>query len=104
MAQKAALAALGAEDFVASSRQRLRGDREAMAADLSSLGLTPIPSVAPYLVFQSGDAADLRRRLLDHRILVRDCASFGLPDFVRVAARPDPERARLLAALEKELR
>jgi histidinol-phosphate/aromatic aminotransferase/cobyric acid decarboxylase-like protein len=103
-AQAAAIAALCADDFVAASRERLREDREATAADLAALGVAALPSVAPYLVFRVADAADLRQRLLAHRILVRDCASFGLPGFVRVAARPAPERARLAAALEKELR
>ncbi len=103
VAQAAATAALRAGDFVTASRRRLRQDREAMAADLAALGVAPLPSVAPYLVFQVGDAARLRRRLLTHRILVRDCASFGLPGFVRVAARPAPERARLASALAQEL-
>jgi histidinol-phosphate/aromatic aminotransferase/cobyric acid decarboxylase-like protein len=104
VAQAAAMAALAAGEFVAASRARLRLDREATAAALVALGLAPIPSVAPYLVARVGDSAGLRRRLLSHRVLVRDCASFGLPGFVRVAARPAPERARLAAALEEELR
>ncbi len=104
VAQAAATAALSADEFVTTSRERLRQDRKATAAALAALGLTAIPSVAPYLVFQAGDAAGLRRKLLTHRILVRDCASFGLPGFVRVAARPACERVRLIAALEKELR
>lgn len=102
-AQAAALAALGEERFVAESRVRLAADREALRRGLARLGLAPVPSVAPYLVFQVGDAAALRRRLLARRVLVRDCASFGLPGHVRVAARPEPDRAALLAALEKEL-
>jgi histidinol-phosphate/aromatic aminotransferase/cobyric acid decarboxylase-like protein len=104
IAQAAAVAALDANEFVAASRDQLRRDREATVVDLATLGLTPIPSVAPYLVFRVGDATSMRRRLLTHRILVRDCASFGLPGFVRVAARPASDRIRLIAALEKELR
>lgn len=104
LAQAAALTALGEEAFVERSRLRLRADREAIAAGLQALGLRPIPSVAPYLVFPAGDAAALRRRLLARGVLVRDCASFGLPAFVRVAARPAADRARLLNALSEELR
>jgi histidinol-phosphate/aromatic aminotransferase/cobyric acid decarboxylase-like protein len=103
VAQAAALAALGASSFVTASRERLRDDREATAAGLRALGLAPLPSVAPYLVFHAGDAAGLRARLLRRRVLVRDCASFGLSGFVRVAARPAPERERLLDALGREL-
>jgi len=50
------------------------------------------------------DAGRLRQALLSrHRILVRDCASFGLPGHVRLAARSATDRARLLAALQEEL-
>jgi histidinol-phosphate/aromatic aminotransferase/cobyric acid decarboxylase-like protein len=104
VAQAAAVAALGADDFVAASRERLRQDRLATAAGLAALGLVAIPSVAPYLAFEVEDAAALRRRLLAHGVVVRDCASFGLPRLVRVAARPAEERARLMASLEEELR
>lgn len=103
-AQAAALAALGEEGFLAASRERLREDREAMRADLARLGLSTLPSVAPYLAFPVKDAAALRRRLLGRRVLVRDCRSFGLPDFVRVATRPPTDRAAFVAALEDELR
>jgi histidinol-phosphate/aromatic aminotransferase/cobyric acid decarboxylase-like protein len=104
VAQAAALAALAADGFVAASREQLRQDRLATAAALAALGVAPIPSVAPYLAFQVPDAAALRRRLLVHGVVVRDCASFGLPGFVRVAARPAHERARLVAALAEALR
>lgn len=102
-AQAATLAAMKEERFVAESRVRLAADREELRRGLSALGLAPLPSVAPYLVFEVGDAAALRRRLLERGVLVRDCASFGLPRMVRVAARPEPDRARLLAALREVL-
>ncbi|HYD42736.1 MAG TPA: aminotransferase class I/II-fold pyridoxal phosphate-dependent enzyme [Anaeromyxobacter sp.] len=78
-------------------------DREATRAGLARLGCAPLPPCAPYLVFPARDAAALRRRLLARRVLVRDCASFGLPAFVRVAARPAPERELLLEAVAREL-
>jgi histidinol-phosphate/aromatic aminotransferase/cobyric acid decarboxylase-like protein len=103
IAQAATLAALEADEFVRASREKLRVDRMATLALLTGLGARPLPSVAPYLAFEVKEAAALRRRLLVHGVVVRDCASFGLEGFVRVAARPQAERTRLLAALEKEL-
>jgi histidinol-phosphate/aromatic aminotransferase/cobyric acid decarboxylase-like protein len=51
-----------------------------------------------------GDAAKLRRRLLDrHRLLVRDCASFGLPAYVRLAARPAAQSDLLAQAMAMEV-
>jgi histidinol-phosphate/aromatic aminotransferase/cobyric acid decarboxylase-like protein len=63
-----------------------------------------VPSSTVFTLVPVADAAMLRRRLLvRHQVLVRDCASFGLPDFLRLAARPAPERTRLVAALAEEL-
>ena len=45
---------------------------------------------APYATFVVGDAAAERARLVaEHRVLVRDCTSFGLPDRIRVAVHPE---------------
>ena len=58
-----------------------------------------------FVLVRTGAAASLRDRLLRrHRVLVRDCSSFGLPDFIRVAARPVAELEPLLRALREELR
>jgi histidinol-phosphate/aromatic aminotransferase/cobyric acid decarboxylase-like protein len=102
-AQAAALAAIPEDSFVAESRRRLAADREALRSGLASLGVAAWPSSAPYLAFPAAEAARLRRRLLAKRILVRDCASFGLPGVIRVAARPAADRGLLLAALAEEL-
>ncbi|HUQ02412.1 MAG TPA: histidinol-phosphate transaminase [Kofleriaceae bacterium] len=105
-AQAAALAATtdAARAFVAESAHRSLGDRIALQAALTELGLAPVPSSTVFTLVPVADAAMLRRRLLvRHQVLVRDCTSFGLPDHVRLAARPAPERTRLVAALSEEL-
>ena len=72
---------------------RLRGD---LAALLEDHGLPPAPSDANWLLVE---APGLRPRLAGHGILVRDCASFGLPGTVRIAVPDDEGLARLEAAL-----
>jgi histidinol-phosphate/aromatic aminotransferase/cobyric acid decarboxylase-like protein len=66
---------------------------------LAGAGLRPRPSDAPWVLVDG--AAGLRERLAPCGVLVRDAASFGLPDSARVAV-PGPaglERlARALAA------
>ena len=92
---------------VERARVRLVEDRQRLCERLSALGLRVYPSRAPYvLAALDGRAtgAELRMRLLrNHGILVRDTASFGLPDHVRLAARPAAEVDRLIEALEREL-
>jgi histidinol-phosphate aminotransferase len=103
VAQAAGLAAMGATDFVASSRERLLADKGELAAGLTKLGFEPVPSCACFFVFPTRDAAVLRERLLKRGIVVRDCASFRMPGFVRLAAKPRADRERLLGALREEL-
>ena len=60
---------------------------ESLCAELERLGLPPLPSAAPFFLMRVGDGAAFRRVLLPFRILVRDCASFGSPAYVRLAPR-----------------
>ena len=59
----------------------------------------PQPSDASWLL--CAHAAGLRDRLAPHGVLVRDCASFGLPDHVRVAVPDEAGLDRLEAALQR---
>jgi histidinol-phosphate/aromatic aminotransferase/cobyric acid decarboxylase-like protein len=102
-AQAAALACCGSADFVRQSRERLLEDRRQLALELSALGIEALPSQVNFLLARVPNVSALRQRLLvKHQILVRDCASFGLPGFMRLAARPPAERARLISALRME--
>jgi histidinol-phosphate/aromatic aminotransferase/cobyric acid decarboxylase-like protein len=65
---------------------------------LARHGLIACPSDANFVLVPG--AAGLRDRLARRRVVVRDCASFGLPDHVRIAVPDDGGRARLAEALE----
>jgi L-threonine-O-3-phosphate decarboxylase len=99
-AQAAGLAALDDQQHVAAGRRAAAEARAYLAPRLAALGYRCLPSVGNYWLVEVGDAASLRRRLLDQGILVRDCASFGLPTHIRLAARPLEECERLVQALE----
>jgi histidinol-phosphate/aromatic aminotransferase/cobyric acid decarboxylase-like protein len=104
MAQAAAVAACDAGELVARSRRVLLGDRDRFVEALRAIGLVPEPTSTFYFLVLVSDAAELRRRLLvRHQVLVRDCASFGLPDHIRIATRRPEENARVCAALAIEL-
>ena len=47
-----------------------------------------------------GNAHNFRAVLLRHGIMVRDCASFGLSEYVRIAVRAVPECRKLIATLQ----
>jgi histidinol-phosphate/aromatic aminotransferase/cobyric acid decarboxylase-like protein len=59
-------------------------------------GLDSEPSDAPWVLAR---APGLRARLAAHGVLVRDCASFGLPGHARIAVPPSGGLERLDAAL-----
>lgn len=104
-AQAAAVAAIESSEFVPQCRARLFADRDALARDIAALGLRVRPTSTVFFLVEVGDAARVRRDMLArHRVLVRDCASFGLPQCIRVCARPARDAARLVAALRQETR
>jgi histidinol-phosphate/aromatic aminotransferase/cobyric acid decarboxylase-like protein len=63
---------------------------------LRDAGLDAEPSDANFVLVR---APGLRDRLAPYGVLVRDCASFGLPDHVRIAVPDDAGLARLEEAL-----
>ena len=105
VAQAAATAALSdtGEAHLRDTLPRLRAGREMLDAAFARLRLPPVRGGTHYLLAAVGDGARLARRLRDgHGLRVRDCASFGLPGHVRVAARTPSENLDLVRALEAE--
>jgi histidinol-phosphate/aromatic aminotransferase/cobyric acid decarboxylase-like protein len=90
---------------LAEDRRLNDARREALAASLAALGAKILPSKANFLLCDFGRAmADAVRALKREGILVRECASFGLPaNFLRFAVRTEAENARLIEALERAL-
>lgn len=74
----------------------IAGRRAQLAALLHTHGLRAQPSDAPWLLVE---APGLRERLARFGIVVRDCASFGLPGQVRIAVPDDRGFDRLSNAL-----
>ena len=98
-AQAAGVAALGDDTHVTEGRRLARRARAMLVDGLERLGLTCVPSRASYWLVKVGDGRQVRDELLRRGILVRDARSFGLPAYIRVAARPIDECERLLAVL-----
>jgi histidinol-phosphate/aromatic aminotransferase/cobyric acid decarboxylase-like protein len=99
LAQAAGLAALDDAAHIEHSLTQVAQAQQIFVAHLRGLGLEPLPSCTHFFLLKVGDAAAYRRALLRRGILVRDCTSFGLPEYIRIATRRPEENARLLAAL-----
>ena len=103
VAQAAGLAAVADEAHVAAAREVIAEAKAYLQAQLAALGVPANSSAANFMLVQVGNATGVRRALLRRRVLVRDCTSFGLPDYIRIAVRRPEECARLVAALRDVL-
>ncbi len=103
VAQRAGILALEEEEYFGQCKIKLQQSKDFLMRGLADLGLPPLPSEANFFLVKVGDAGKLRHQLLKRGILIRDCTSFGLPDYIRVAPRTLPECHRLIAAI-KEIR
>jgi len=102
LAQVAGVAALQPEVIAwrDETLARLHQHAADLWAGLDGLGYTVLPTSTPFALVEVGEASTFRRRLLtQHGLLVRDCASFGLPQYVRIAARLPEENEKLLEAI-----
>ncbi|MDQ4081201.1 MAG: histidinol-phosphate aminotransferase family protein [Gemmatimonadota bacterium] len=103
--ERAAVAALTQDrDWVAEHVSDARIARTRLAEALRTLGLTPLPSQANFLLVPVPHAIAVARRLRELGVAVR--AFEALPavgDALRITAGPPPMMDRLIAALEDAL-
>jgi histidinol-phosphate aminotransferase len=102
-AQAAGLAALSDADHLRETLPKIAEAKAYLVEELTHLGLRVVPSAANFLLVEVGDGRSLRRRLLSHGLMVRDCTSFGLPEYVRIAARRMEECRGLIKTLHQLL-
>jgi len=98
LAQAAGTAALDQSDWLRTTVVQLHRDKTYLVNGLRALDLKPLPSNVHFFLVNVSDGAAFRSKLLHHQIMVRDCASFGLPEYVRIATRTPQDNARLLDA------
>ncbi|MEO1444586.1 MAG: aminotransferase class I/II-fold pyridoxal phosphate-dependent enzyme [Chloroflexota bacterium] len=89
------------EWFRDSLHQLINSDMVTLMYNLSQSGLEVMPSDVHYFLVRVGNATEFRAKLLEHKIMVRDCTSFGLPEYVRIATRTPEDNAKLIAAIEQ---
>ena len=104
-AQAAGVAALSDPGHVERGREAVHAGRRFLSDAFASLGLECLPSAANFLLIRVGHATELRLDLLRrYKICVRDCTSFGLPEYIRVGIRVMDDNRKLVEALRQFLR
>jgi cobyric acid synthase CobQ/L-threonine-O-3-phosphate decarboxylase len=110
IAQAVGAAALRDAEYVPSTREFVRDQREALVSELKSIsGLAVYPGAANFLLVRIDrrrlDARTLAEQMLRHGVAIRVCDNFeGLgPNFFRVAVRTPAENERLCDALRESL-
>jgi len=101
VAQQAGIIALNEEGYVKQCQTKIKEAKEYLVAELSQLNLPPMSSEASFFLVKVDNSSEFRRRLLEQKMLVRDCTSFGLPGYVRIAPRTLPECQRLIEAVKR---
>jgi len=95
--QAIALAALRHAPAMLATVDAVKAQRDRIVAELTTLGLDPVPSDANFVLFGGlADAARTWQDLLDRGVLVRDV---GIPHYLRVTAGTPAETDAFLAAM-----
>ncbi|MDV2989335.1 MAG: histidinol-phosphate transaminase [Dehalogenimonas sp.] len=100
VAQKAGLQALNDGAYIQRSERQIRLNRDYLLSEIKALGHKTLSSCTNFFLVKVGKAAQFRARLLQNGIIVRDCTSFGLSEYVRIAPRTMPECRKLVNALQ----
>jgi histidinol-phosphate/aromatic aminotransferase/cobyric acid decarboxylase-like protein len=101
MAQAAGVAALTDRVYLKTTLNALMAERNTFFQALRHSGFHCIPSRTHFCLLDVKNAHAVRQQLLMRKMLVRDCASFGLPRCIRVSTRPAVEWQKLLVALRE---
>jgi histidinol-phosphate aminotransferase len=100
VAQAAGISALDDQLHMQRCVARLIKGRQTLTAGLEARGFRPLPTATHFFLVPTGDGAAARDRMLESKVLVRDCTSFGLPDFIRVSSRDERDISALIEAFE----
>lgn len=100
----AGIVAVGQDEERRGALAAMWRTRERLRTAWEQQGLAVAPGRANFLLVRVGAADRLRAALLRRGFAVRDCASFGLPRWVRIAVPAAGEADRLLDAFERAAR
>ena len=97
-AQAAGLAALEDPAYLPGVMAAVRRDARQMVSALRAAGYEPALGAAHFFLLPVEDGQRTAETLLAQRLLVRSCASFGLPHYIRIGPRRSAENAMFVRA------
>lgn len=101
-AQAAGLAAFDELVFYQKTIQKLVVEKNRFFMQLEKSRAQMVASDVHFGIMRVNQPARLvRQSLLHHSILVRDCTSFQLPQYIRISTRKAPDNLKLIDALTK---
>ncbi|TWU15293.1 5,6-dimethylbenzimidazole synthase [Allorhodopirellula heiligendammensis] len=100
IAQAAGAAALAAQQHYDHAMLRMREQRGRLIDELTRRGFQPLVTDTGFFLMPVENAGVFRNRLLRQGVLVRDCHSFGLSNYVRIAVGDAAATDRFLTALD----
>lgn len=104
LAQIAAVAALGDNDYLVKSRALNEAGLEQLCDGFEQLSLDYIPSYGNFVAVNVGrDAAPVYENLLREGVIVRPIGAYGMPEHLRISVGLEQENAYCLEALTKVL-
>ena len=103
LALAAAEAALDDIEFLRATVALNRAGMQQLTEAFARLGLSYIRSHGNFVTFHCGDAKLLNQYLLQHGVIVRPVANYGMLDALRVSIGTQAENARFIAVLEQAM-
>jgi histidinol-phosphate aminotransferase len=98
VAQAAATAALGDQEFVNMCRVANEAGRAQLVSGLEALGFPTYGGQANFVLSNVGNGGAFFEALQQQGIIVRPLAPYGMPAYVRITIGTESENVRLLAA------
>ncbi|HSV42414.1 MAG TPA: histidinol-phosphate transaminase [Methanomassiliicoccales archaeon] len=95
-------------DHIRKAADMMETERVRMAREISRTGLVNVAVPDSFFFFArcgEGTGIDMQDRLLRHKVLVRDCASFGPPfdHYVRFSVKTPERNSKLIEAFQAEV-
>jgi histidinol-phosphate aminotransferase len=100
-AQAAGVMALKNRQPLESSLKSVYDGKRFLFEELSKTGFCCLPSETNFFLIKVKNAAEFKKKLLKKSILVRDCTSFGLPQYIRIAVNTMENNRRLVSSLRE---